>query len=154
VLLDEPTTGADVTTRGEILRLVRSLADDGSAVVYSTHYLHEVEELDAHVTFIDHGRVVAEGGVDELIARYGSSALELTFDGPVPAAARVDGATVRNSSVRIASSDPAGSAAKLLPRLGPDANALRAIEVAKPSLEAVFLTVTGRRYDDAAASSA
>jgi ABC-2 type transport system ATP-binding protein len=154
VLLDEPTAGADVTTRGEILRLVRGLADDGAAVLYSTHYLHEVEELDAHVAFIDHGRIVAEGGVDELIARYGSSALELTFEGPVPAAARVDGATVRNSSVRIASSDPAGTAAQLLPRLGPEASTLRAIEVARPSLEAVFLTVTGRRYDDAAASTA
>jgi ABC-2 type transport system ATP-binding protein len=152
-LLDEPTTGADVTTRGEILRLVRGLADDGSAVVYSTHYLHEVEELDAHVAFIDHGRIVAEGSVDDLVARHGSSALELTFDGPVPAAARVDGATVLPSSVRIASADPAGTAAQLLPRLGPDASTLRAIEVARPSLEAVFLTVTGRRYDDAAASS-
>lgn len=153
VLLDEPTTGADVTTRGEILRLVRSLADDGTAVVYSTHYLHEIEELDAHVAFIDHGRIVAEGGVDELIGRYGSSALELTFEGPVPAAARIDGAIVHDSSVRIASPDPAGIAAQVLSRLGPDATMLRAIEVARPSLEAVFLTVTGRRYDGATASS-
>jgi len=150
VLLDEPTTGADVSTRGEILRLVRSLADDGAAVVYSTHYLHEIEELDAHVAFIDHGRIVAEGGVDELIVRHGSSALELTFDGPVPAEVRVDCATVHNSSVRIASADPAGTAAQLLPLLPADTSTLRAIEVVRPSLEAVFLTVTGRRYDDAA----
>ena len=67
VLLDEPTTGADVRTRAQILGLVRSLADAGSAVVYSTHYLHEIEELDANVAFIDHGRIVARGTPRELV---------------------------------------------------------------------------------------
>ena len=94
VLLDEPTTGADVRTRNEILQLVRTLADDGSAVVYSTHYLHEIEELDATVAFIDQGRIVARGGLSELVQRYGVRALELTFAGHVPVAARVDGAVV------------------------------------------------------------
>ena len=79
VLLDEPTTGADVRTRAEILGMVRDLADTGSAVVYSTHYLHEVEDLDATVAVIDRGRIVAGGGVDALIDEYGSSVLELTF---------------------------------------------------------------------------
>ena len=153
VLLDEPTTGADVRTRSEILAFVRSLADDGSAVVYSTHYLHEIEELDADVAFIDHGRIVARGGVDELIAQHGSSALELTFDGPVPAGVVVDNAIVLNSSVRIPSPDPAGTAAQLLPRLGAAGGTLRGIEVVRPSLEAVFLSVTGRRYDEPAAAS-
>jgi ABC-2 type transport system ATP-binding protein len=154
VLLDEPTTGADVRTRSEILRLVRSLAHDGSAVVYSTHYLHEIEELEADVAFIDHGLIVARGGLDELIGQYGSSALELTFDGPVPEGARVDNAIVHNSSVRIPSLDPASTAAQLLPRLGTAASTLRGIEVVRPSLEAVFLSVTGRRYHDAAPPSA
>jgi ABC-type multidrug transport system ATPase subunit len=147
VLLDEPTTGADVRTRSEILTLVRSLADDGSAVVYSTHYLHEIEELKAHVAFIDHGRVVARGGLSELIRTYGSSALELTFDREVPTIARPADAVVDGSSVRIPTSDPAGTAAQLLPQLGADTAKLRAIEVVHPSLESVFLTVTGRRFE-------
>jgi ABC-2 type transport system ATP-binding protein len=146
VLLDEPTTGADVRTRGEILQLVRGLADDGSAVVYSTHYLHEVEELDAHVAFIDHGRIVARGAVDDLIQEYGSSGLELTFDRHVPSAARVDGAIVDGTRVRIPTSDPAGTAAQLLPRFDLDTAGLRGIEVVRPSLESVYLSVTGRRY--------
>ena len=62
VLLDEPTTGADVRTRDRrSSSSSRGLADDGSAVVYSTHYLHEIEELAADVAFIDHGRIVARG---------------------------------------------------------------------------------------------
>jgi ABC-2 type transport system ATP-binding protein len=149
VLLDEPTTGADVRTRTEILRMVQSLADDGSAVVYSTHYLQEIEELDADVAVIDRARIVARGALAELIQRHGASALELTFESDVPAAVRVDGAIVDGSTVRIPTSDPARTAGELLSHLGSDAAGLRAIEVARPSLETVFLTVTGRRYDDA-----
>jgi ABC-2 type transport system ATP-binding protein len=154
LLLDEPTTGADVRTRHEILRLVRDLAGEGSAVVYSTHYLHEIEELDAHVEVIDRGRIVARGALSDLIERYGSSALQLTFEGPVPAAARVDGAIVHDSSVRIPTTNPSRTAAELLPRLGAGAAALRGIEIVYPSLESVFLTVTGRRFGEHAAPTA
>jgi ABC-2 type transport system ATP-binding protein len=151
VLLDEPTTGADVRTRSEILRLVRSVAEAGSAIVYSTHYLHEIEELSATVAFIDHGRIVARGELADLVRRYGSSALVLTFAACVPEAARLEGAVVDGSSVRIPTPDPAGTAAQLLPRLGSETTGLLAIEVVRPSLESVFLTVTGRRYAEAAA---
>ena len=150
VLLDEPTTGADVRTRAQILELVRGLADEGSAVVYSTHYLHEIETLDADVAFIDHGRIVARGTPAELVAAHGSSALELTFDGPVPAAARARAA--RSSTARRSASPPttpAASRPRLLPALGADASSLRSIEIVRPSLESVYLAVTGRRYDDA-----
>jgi len=146
VLLDEPTTGADVRTRAEILQLVRGLAEQGSAVVYSTHYLHEVEELDASVAVIDQGRIVAGGALTDLIAQHGSSALLLTFAAAVPDAARVDGSTVDGSVVRIPTSDPAVTAARLLPRLGRHTDALRSVEIVHPSLELVFLSVTGRRF--------
>jgi ABC-2 type transport system ATP-binding protein len=146
VLLDEPTTGADVVTRTQILELVRGLADDGSAVVYSTHYLHEIETLQADVAFIDRGRIVARGSTADLVREYGTSALELTFVDSVPLSARVDGAVVDGTTVRIPADDPAARAAELLPRLGPDARRLTSIEIVRPSLESVYLTVTGRRY--------
>jgi len=146
LLLDEPTTGADVQTRGQILELVRELARAGSAIVYSTHYLPEIEALRADVACIDHGRIVAEGNLAELIDRYGTSALELTFSGPVPPAARVDGALVEGTRVHIPAADPAARAAQLLPSLGADTGTLQSIEVVRPSLESVYLAVTGRRY--------
>jgi ABC-2 type transport system ATP-binding protein len=149
VLLDEPTTGADVQTRTQLLRTVRALADEGTAVVYSTHYLPEIEALAADVAFIDHGRIVAGGSVDELVRRFGSSALELRFEGAVPAVVRVPGAVVDNTTVRIPTDDPSNLAAQLLPRMGRDAG-LRAIEIVRPTLESVFVAVTGERYEDAA----
>ncbi|HEV2309287.1 MAG TPA: ABC transporter ATP-binding protein [Acidimicrobiia bacterium] len=147
-LLDEPTTGADVRTRAEILDMVRRLAAGGSAVVYSTHYLHEIEELGADVAVIDHGQIVARGGAAQLIAAHGSSALTLTFADGVPAVARPNGAVVNGSSVRIGTADPAATAARLLPRLGDAAGRLRTLEVVQPSLEAVFLHLTGHRPAD------
>ena len=154
VLLDEPTTGADVQTRNEILRMVRSLADAGSAVVYSTHYLQEIEQLGADVAFIDRGHIVARGGLDELLRQYASSALALTFSGAVPHALLGDGAVVTDRSVTITTDAPAALAATLLGRLGTHANELRSIEIVHPSLESVFVSLTGRRYTDAGEAAA
>jgi ABC-2 type transport system ATP-binding protein len=88
------------------------------------------------------------------MARHASSALELTFDGPVPAAVLVDGARVEGSVVRIPAPDPAVTAAQLLPKLTPSDSPLRSIEVLRPNLEAVFLEVTGRRYTEDHAEAA
>ncbi|MDP2711675.1 MAG: ABC transporter ATP-binding protein [Solirubrobacteraceae bacterium] len=70
VILDEPTAGADPSTREHILRAVRDLAGGGTAVVYTTHYLPEAERLDADIALLEHGRVIARGSVAELIARH------------------------------------------------------------------------------------
>jgi ABC-2 type transport system ATP-binding protein len=146
VLLDEPTTGADVATRNALLDVVRTTARDGVAIVYSTHYLPEIEALDANVAFIDQGRIVARGPVDELVRRHGSSALHLVFDGKAPRALDALDAVVDGNSVTISTSDPASTAAHVLAHLGGDAEALRAIEIVRPTLESVFMSVMGRRY--------
>lgn len=152
VLLDEPTTGADVRTRAQLLAAVRRLADDGSAVVYSTHYLPEVEDLGASVAIIDRGRTIARGTVAEMVAAHGSTALELRFAGTAPAVAldgkvALDGRVVRDGDVlRIVTDDPATAAAAALAALGPDAARLRSLDVVRPSLDRAFLALTGRRY--------
>ena len=154
VLLDEPTTGADVRTRAEILAMVRHLADSGSAVVYSTHYLHEIEELDADVAVIDQGRIVARGGARQLVSAHGSTVLALRFVDGVPPAARSAGAVVDGSSLRITTENPGATAAALFLQLGDGAARLRSLEVIHPSLELVFLQLTGRRFADRAGEPA
>lgn len=147
LLLDEATTGADVETRGRILDLVRGLAAQGSAVLYSTHYLQEVEELGARVVLLDDGRVIASGHADELIAAHAAPVVELIFDGDVPSAAMNGSATVDGPRVRIPTSDPAATLATVLPRL--PAGSLQSVEIMRPDLEAVYLGLTGRRYEEA-----
>jgi ABC-2 type transport system ATP-binding protein len=66
LLLDEPTAGADPTTRTALLAAVRARAAAGVAVVYTTHYLPELAELDATVAVARHGRIVARGSREVL----------------------------------------------------------------------------------------
>ncbi len=146
LLLDEATTGADVETRGHILELVKELAADGSAVLYSTHYLAEVETMGANAAFLDHGTVIARGGVKELIAAHAEPVLELVFDGDVPSIP-VDGATVDGQRMRIPAPDPAAALVEVIPQVPP--GLLASVEIVRPSLESVYLSLTGRRYDEA-----
>jgi len=147
LLLDEATTGADVETRGRILELVRGLAAEGSAVLYSTHYLQEVEDLAARVVLLDGGRVIATGRADELIAAHAAPVVELTFEGEVPTVAIDGSATIDGSRVRLPTSDPAATLATVLPGL--PAGSLQSVEIVRPDLEAVYLGLTGRRYEEA-----
>ena len=147
LLLDEATTGADVETRGHILELVRALAAEGSAVLYSTHYLAEVESLDSTVVIIDRGQVIARGRTRELVASHAVPVVELAFEGPVPDAVGFSDATVVDNRLRVATPDPAGTLVDVLPRL--PRGTLTGVEVIRPNLEAVYLALAGRRYDEA-----
>ena len=149
VLLDEPTTGVDVTTRQRLLAAVRRFAaDDGAAVVYSTHYLPEVEQLDAGVVVLDEGRILARGPVAELVGRLGRGAVEITLHGEVPA---LDGVEIEQldgvARLRLRGDQPGTLLASTFARLGSHAERVVTVEVLRPSLESVFLELTGRRYD-------
>jgi len=149
LLLDEATTGVDVRTRGRVLDAVRQLAaEDGTAICYSTHYLNEVESLGASVAIIEQGRVIARGALDELVRVHGTAAVELTFDGEPPTLDLDRRVEIDDAMLRVYGDDPAGDAAIVLGRLGAHAGRLRAIELVAPSLESVFLALTGRRYTD------
>ncbi len=147
VLLDESTTGADVETRAALLEVVKDLARRGSAVLYSTHYLEEVETLDASVVILERGRVIAAGSVQELVGRNGGAVVELTFDGAPPASLDGYATTVEDSVMRVETNDPGRSTAHILGLLGPDSTRVHGIEIIRPSLETVYLTLTGRRYE-------
>ena len=71
IFMDEPTVGADVEARSQILDTVRHLAAEGAAVVYTSHYLAEFEELGADVAVLNQGRLVAQGSLEQIVATYG-----------------------------------------------------------------------------------
>jgi ABC-2 type transport system ATP-binding protein len=150
LLLDEATAGADVETRGHLLDLVRELAAEGSAVLYSTHYLHEVESLSAYVVLLEQGAVIARGTVRDLVAAHGHAAVEFRFDGEAPTlpSGSLDGRTERHGDIlRIATGDPGTALAEAIPALGTETRRLRAVHIVPADLEAVYLSLTGRRYD-------
>ena len=154
LLLDEPTTGVDVRTRAHLLDVVRELAAAGTAVCYSTHYLAEVETLGASVAILDRGLMIARGTVTDLIRTHGTSAIELCFEGePPPTEIPGYRTEIDGQVLRVFCASPAEEAAGVLAALGPSAAALRSLDIVAPSLEAVFLALTGRRYEVGESSS-
>lgn len=159
LLLDEPTVGADVDSRTRLLELVRQLATEGTAVCYTTHYLPEVEALDARVVVLRRGGVVASGTVRSLAA--GARArVEIGFDGAAPDLAASGGLGAEpvssGDAVVLVCDDPPRAIAEVLQALGPDAARVRTIDVVEPSLEAVLrdlLAPDGNEPVDGAASA-
>lgn len=149
LLLDEPTAGVDVESRERILDAVRRVAERGAAVCYSTHYLTEVEALAAAVVVLERGRVIASGDLDEVIAQHGTPfvEVEVEVEGPLPAAFRAMAGEVDGRTVRIFG-DVRELPRQIIAALGPDVGILRSMAVFRPSLDSVFLSLTGFRFDE------
>jgi ABC-2 type transport system ATP-binding protein len=141
LLLDEPTVGADPATRQAVLALVRSIAHDGTAVVYTTHYLPELEVLDASVAVVKAGRVIARGDRAELLAALPGRAV-LEYDGTPPTlAAHVSGSTtveVNGPRVTIVAPEPAACVAAVLARSARDVSRLRSVQLSPPTIEDLY----------------
>lgn len=146
LMLDEPTVGADVATRLQLIEAVRQLAEEGAAVVYTTHYLPEVEALAADIVIIDNGQVQARGTQEQLVAEHEMKGVRFTVGGDLPAslAESFSVVSVGDSTYR-ALGDL--DMRELLSRFGDDSHLLTSVEELRPDLETVFLAVTGHRLD-------
>lgn len=150
LFLDEPTVGADVQSRAGILQLVRELAGQGTAVVYTTHYLTELEQLDAQVAVLDSGVIVERGDVGEVVGRWGRASVRLRFDGRAP---ELEGWQAQGPERDVlvpveAVVDPSSTAAAALHALGARASALTGVDVTRPSLESAYLAITGHALNE------
>ncbi|ORL84546.1 ATP-binding cassette domain-containing protein [Prescottella equi] len=163
LFLDEPTTGLDPRTRAQMWDTIRRLVAEGSTVLLTTQYLDEADQLADRIAVIDRGKVIADGTADELKASVGTSALQLTLadrdriDEARALISTVLGleATVTPESGRITAplADPSITG-DLLVRLRDRSIAVDEITVSKPSLDEVFLTITGHETAESEGSAA
>ena len=149
LFLDEPTAGLDPQSRLALWDLVRSLRDDGITVVLTTHYMEEADQLCERLAVVDHGRVLVEGTPDALKRDLGGT---VVVDAALadPGAARealvalpiVRDVQSTERGLRILLDTEEGAVGQALARLAP--HGLRDLSVVEPSLETVFIRLTGR----------
>lgn len=162
LFLDEPTTGLDPRSRNQVWDIVRALVASGTTILPCTQYLDEADQLAARIAVIDRGSVIAEGTPGELKASVGQGALHVRVAAPerreeaaallapalgAPLASVVPEADPAALSVPVSDPDRAADAVAALSRAG---IALADFSLGRPSLDEVFLALTGRPAEPAA----
>jgi ABC-2 type transport system ATP-binding protein len=162
VFLDEPTTGLDPQSRSNLWEHIRRLRSElGTTVFLTTHYLEEADALCDRVFIIDHGVIVAEGTPDELKRRISGDVLTLRVTGEEDAARKLlaDEAVVRDIGssdgvLRLTVEHGEQALPSLLRVLDAAGITLESINLSRPTLDDVFLTLTGRSLRDDSPHSA
>jgi ABC-2 type transport system ATP-binding protein len=158
IIMDEPTVGIDPQSRNRILENVKALNEAGATILYTTHYMPEVEEICSKVTIIDHGRVIATGTKADIIGQLGSDT-ELTLDfGEGADLSGLAGIVNSMESVHNVKTDGGKCVIKhaedseLLEKLMNTAHKcglkVRSISEQEASLEEIFLDLTGKALRD------
>jgi daunorubicin/doxorubicin transport system ATP-binding protein len=158
LFLDEPTTGLDPRSRNQVWDIVRVLVAAGTTVLLTTQYLDEADQLADRISIIDHGRIIAEGTSGELKASVGSGTFHVRLHDPAdrPAAEQILAATLAVPVARdgdpIALSARGAAPERITRGLGELAAAGVAVEefaLGQPSLDEVFLALTGHPAEEA-----
>jgi len=156
LVLDEPTVGVDPQSRAAILDAVQALNREGMALLYTSHYMEEVERVCQRVGIVDQGKLMAEGTRDELIGLVGQrDRVLLGVDGDAHALAdhlrKIDGVgevAVEIGALRVLGDDARRSLPRMLELAERAGATVTTVEVTRPTLESVFLHLTGRGLRD------
>ncbi|MEC0308269.1 ABC transporter ATP-binding protein [Paenibacillus lautus] len=155
LIMDEPTVGIDPQSRNHILVSVRELQKRGTTILYTTHYMEEVQSLASRVVILDQGHVIAQGTIDELVKnihheeKIKLEVVELTED-LINSIKQLDGVKqviLTGTQIQILSRAGAGNLDRIL-SLAKSAGGVISIHAEKPTLEDVFLTLTGKQLRD------
>jgi len=152
IFLDEPTTGLDPRSRANLLETIEGRVAEGTTVLLTTQTLDEADRLADSISVIDHGKVIAEGTSDELKARVGGERLEVTLtegsqqeqaiEALVPLAE--ERPACENGILKLPMRDGAGGIAEAVRRLDQAGAGIEDIALRRPTLDDVFIALTGR----------
>ena len=155
VIMDEPTVGIDPQSRNHILESVKKIAERGTTVIYTSHYMEEVQAICDRISIMDAGRVIAEGTIDELMGRIQYED-RIHLHAAVPsealteelrAVSGVKSVTANGSQYTITSGAGSGNVNRIM-EVAQRNGGVTSFSEDKPNLEDVFLTLTGKRLRD------
>jgi ABC-2 type transport system ATP-binding protein len=162
LFLDEPTTGLDPRSRLGLWEVIEGLVAEGTTALLTTQYLDEADRLAGTIAVIDHGRVIAEGTSDQLKDRLGGERLEVTLDEPSDAEAAVQALTPMSDEppsadgglVRVYVRERNGAIVEAVRRLSDADIGVDDLALRRPTLDDVFLALTGHAAEDASGEQA
>jgi len=155
VIMDEPTVGIDPQSRNHILESVKKLAQQGTTVLYTSHYMEEVEALCKRIAVMDKGRVIAEGELDELVKRiqheqkthFTAVSPSEALSEELRAIAGVKKVEATGNQYLIISASGSGNVSRIM-EIAQRHGGVSSFSEEKPNLEDAFLTLTGKRLRD------
>ncbi len=150
LILDEPTVGIDPQSRNHIFEMIRRLNGEGVTIMYSTHYMEEVETLCDELAIIDHGKVIVQGPLDSLLDQYASPAiyLEVENQDQLPQFDSIKAVEQEGRGYVIETDDLLDTIAEITEQLKQNSSKVKALEITRPTLEKVFLSLTGTSLRD------
>lgn len=156
LIMDEPTVGIDPQSRNHILNTVKMLNKEGMTIIYTSHYMEEVEELCDRICIMDKGKLLASGNKDELIKLVnGREKIDVTFTSldeeitqRMKKLSYIGDMTIMDNHVSIISEKAENLMGDLIQIIKDTNSKILSIDVKKPTLETVFLHLTGRALRD------
>ncbi|SDJ83029.1 ABC transporter ATP-binding protein [Sediminibacillus albus] len=148
IIMDEPTVGIDPQSRNSIFTIIKQLKAAGSTIIYSSHYMEEVEQLCDSVGLIDKGRVVEGGQMQELLERHGKPSLFISGDAIGPKSLEPLTAMKKGDGYLVNSEDPMATLEQLIASLRSQDIKPKRLELYYPRLEDIFFTLTGTQLRD------
>lgn len=155
LIMDEPTVGIDPQSRNRILELVKELQARGTTIIYTSHYMEEVEAIASRVVIMDQGQIITEGTTQDLIQKIQHEE-KIHFDVTDPDAVPLEKlreltgvkqVSRQGSHIQVITAAGAGSLDRLL-SIVKEYSPLVGIQSEKPNLGDVFLTLTGKQLRD------
>lgn len=157
IIMDEPTVGIDPQSRNHILQSVKKLNEQGSTIIYTSHYMEEVEEICNRIAIMDHGKVIALGTCEELedliddrnivLVTVMDSISKINEDS-IKEIQGVDSVEIEENTIKISSFREVNNLDKIIYYFTSNEISIKSVESKKPDLETVFLSLTGRKLRD------
>lgn len=157
IIMDEPTVGIDPQSRNHILQSVKMLNELGSTIIYTSHYMEEVEEICTEIAIMDHGKIIAIGSKEELTGMISDT--DMLCIVPECSICKIDVGIIRqingvvavetdDNAIRITNMRNANNLDRIISFFMSNEIIIKNLEIRKPDLETVFLAITGRKLRD------